>query len=359
MHIGCDNCKSSYKVNQKEISKAAEYKYLGDHAGDRWDTLYKKRLEKAQGYSVQCQAMSTELSLGIQIYSIAKLLHQSIFLNGSLTNMETWPNCTTARIELFERIEQTFLRKILQAHSKTPIECLYLELGVIPFRFHLMKRRILYLHSILQRDMDEITRKVVLLQKEKCRKGDYYSQTKTDMEHLSVSDEDICGTKHKLEEILKRQTTARAYEYLIQKATGHSKVKEDLYQNCDGCSHYDDVRFSSELTNLLFKFRTRTFLVKNNFRNNYRNTDTLCPLCNSAEDTQEHLFHCRSILKQYKRQCTYQYTDIFSKDNDTLLGISKELKVLVNIRNTLIHPDDNNSNEPNNSAKNPHWNELT
>ena len=59
--------------------------------------------------------------------------------------METWPNCTVPRIEMFERIEKTFLRKILQAHSKTPIESLYLELGVIPFRFHLMTRRI-YVH---------------------------------------------------------------------------------------------------------------------------------------------------------------------------------------------------------------------
>ena len=80
-----------------------------------------------------CQAMSTELSLGIRIYSIAKLLHQSIFLNGSLRTSETWPNCTVPRIEMFECIEQTFLGKSLQARSKTPIESLYLEVGVIFF----------------------------------------------------------------------------------------------------------------------------------------------------------------------------------------------------------------------------------
>ena len=77
--------------------------------------------------------------------------------------METWPHCTTARVEMFEKTEQAFFRKLLNAHSKTPIECLYLELGVIPLRFELMKRRILYLQDILNRNDDDITKKVVIV----------------------------------------------------------------------------------------------------------------------------------------------------------------------------------------------------
>ena len=71
------------------------------------------------------------MSLGVQLFSIAKLLHQSIFVNGTLVNMETWPNCTEKRVSDVEKVEQNFMRKILKAHSKTPIEALYLELGII------------------------------------------------------------------------------------------------------------------------------------------------------------------------------------------------------------------------------------
>ena len=85
--------------------------------------------------------------------------------------METWPNCSVERIEAFERIEQTFFRKILNAHSKTPIEAIYLELGVIPLRFQLMKRRILYLREIMDRSDDELTKQVVLAQQEDCGHG--------------------------------------------------------------------------------------------------------------------------------------------------------------------------------------------
>ena len=219
VHVGPDECRSRYKMNGETISQAETYKYLGDQVADDWEILYNKRWEKAQGYCATCLAMSTEISLGIQMFSFAKLLHASIFVNGSLVNMETWPNCTISRIEKFERTEQGYIRKLLNAHSKTPIECLYLELGIIPLRFQLMKRRILYLQDILNRNDDEITKRVVLRQKELCYKGDFYPQTKNDMDYLSVTEDDLSESKNKLIELLSKQINKKAFEYLINKAS--------------------------------------------------------------------------------------------------------------------------------------------
>ena len=92
----------------EEISKAESYKYLGDQVSNGWECLYNKRLDKSHGYSATCVAMSTEISLGIQIYAVAKLLHLSIFVNGTLGNMETWPKCSEARMNKFEKVEQKF-----------------------------------------------------------------------------------------------------------------------------------------------------------------------------------------------------------------------------------------------------------
>ena len=89
LHVGREKCTSSYVANGKYITQCLAYKYLGDTVSDGWDPLYKKRFERSQGYAATCQAMCTEISLGFQIYSVAKLLHQAILLNGSLVNMET------------------------------------------------------------------------------------------------------------------------------------------------------------------------------------------------------------------------------------------------------------------------------
>ena len=47
------------------------------------------------------------------------------------------------------------------------------------------------------------------------------------------------------------------------------KVRETCYINIDGTRQYTDNRFTPQLIEILFKFGTRTYAVKNNFRNSY------------------------------------------------------------------------------------------
>ena len=104
-----------------------------------------------------------------------------------------------------------------------------------------------------------------------------------------------------------------------------------------------DARFTPDLVNLLFKFRTRMFHVRNNFRNKYKQTNTLCPLCQVNEDSQSHLFECTAIQKQLQKNTSILYDDIFSSDNETLLKVGKELKKIVAVRQELedvIVPED-------------------
>ena len=347
VHCGCDPCQSSYQANGSELSQSLMYKYLGDMVSYDWDNLYKKRYEQAVSYSVTCQAMCTEMSLGYNLYSIGKLLHQAVFVNGSLVNTETWPHCNTSRIQMLEKAEQSLLRKILCAHSKTPIECLYLELGIIPLRFHLMARRIMYFKTIMMRDSDEITKKVVLCQMENMIEGDFYPQVHHNLKSLNISeDEVISSSEGVLKERVKKAIAKAAYEYLINLGNTHSKVNVHVYHDMGGMKYMKDSRFTPDIVNLLFKFRTRMFNVKNNFRNNYRQTDILCPLCKLTEDTQEHLFQCNVINKALPAGSVRSvYLDIFSEDIDKLLAVGKDLKLITELRVDLEREEINCESE--------------
>ena len=338
VHSGEDKCRSSYHANNTKITQTKCYKYLGDHVSDGWEALYNKRWEKAQGYSATCLAMCTEISLGFQLYYFAKLFHQSIFINGTLINVEAWPNCSLTRIESYERIEQLYFKKILKAHSKTPLESIYLELGVIPLRFKLMKRRILYLQLIMNRNDHEITKQVIQAQKKECLHGDFLAQTERDMQLLSITYKELTMSKETLQTYLDKRVETVAFQFLIEKANKHSKVQTSLYTTCEGAAYFQDHRFTPDLANLLFKFRTRGFMVKNNFRNNYRNTNILCPLCHTTDDTQEHLFECKQLLYRVAYGvCEYKH--IFSQDNEELLKVAQKLKEIVELRETLLNPD--------------------
>ena len=200
-----------------------------------------------------------------------------------------------------------------------------------------MTRRTMYLQCILQRDNHEITKRVVLCQKVRCRDGDFYTQTKANMEYLAINEEDLSLGTTQLKNLLMKNMEQKAFEYLMDKAEKHSKVKSSCYTSCAGTAQYKDARFTPDLVELLFKFRTRTYLVKNNFRNNYKNSDLLCPICGNEDDSQEHMFICEPIREKYDPQ--YKFEDIYSNDADTLLGVAKDLKMIVETRRTLLNID--------------------
>ena len=69
-----------------------------------------------------------------------------------------------------------------------------------------------------------------------------------------------------------------------------------------------------ELVTLLFKFKTRTYLVKHNFSNNYRSTYITCPLYDAHDDEQEHRFEYHNILLDYSRDVECRAEDINSSN---------------------------------------------
>ena len=203
-----------------------------------------------------------------------------------------------------------------------------------------MKRRVLYLHDVENRNADEITTLVVEAQKELSYEGDFYPQVKSDMEQMGLTDEDMTVSKETLRAKLDIRAKECAFTELINKAKSHSKIRDSIYTNMKGADHYNNPRFSPDLSNLLFKFRTRTYMVKNNFRNNYRNTNTLCPLCEEHEDDQNHLFQCEKIKSVYSKPINCEMDDIFSDDENLLYVTACTIKELVEIRDSLLLTDD-------------------
>ena len=63
-------------------------------------------------------------------------------------------------IEAFEVLDQKILRLILGAHSKSANEMLYLETGVLPISAVISVRRMNYLHTLLQRHDEEISKQI-------------------------------------------------------------------------------------------------------------------------------------------------------------------------------------------------------
>ncbi len=134
-------------------------KYLCDIVSEEMNTMnIKERKSKGIGLLSQILALLEEVSLGVFYFEIAILLRETMLINGILGNAyaEVWYGLTKANISELEDVDKMFLRRILNAHSKTPIESYYLELQCTPIRYMIMGRRIMFLHYIMGREEDDL-----------------------------------------------------------------------------------------------------------------------------------------------------------------------------------------------------------
>jgi hypothetical protein len=135
IHIGHENINCpELKIHNSIMSKVPQDKYLGNViAGDGQNKKnVEERRNKAIGITVQIMTLLEEVCLGHHYFETAVLLRESLFINGILFNIEVCYGLTKEEVNTFEAVDRILLRKILQGHSKTPGEALYLELGPCP-----------------------------------------------------------------------------------------------------------------------------------------------------------------------------------------------------------------------------------
>ena len=233
-------------------------------------------------------------------------------------------------------------RKILSAHPKIPLEALFLETMSIPIRYVLASRRILYLHAILQRDKNEMIRKVYDAQKNNPSPGDFTELVRKDCESIKLllSDQEISKLpRERFRNIVRMKISNASFAYLQKMQQGHSKMQNLKYEKFEMASYLNSPLFYDNSRSLLLSLRTRTVRgIRNDFRGLY--SDISCPLGCGDIDTIENVLTC-SVLKQYHRsievtESNIEFHDIFSQDIFKQLKVTELYHQLLETRNKII-----------------------
>ena len=321
IHIGkySDIC-PELKVHSHLMHKTKREKYLGDYItakGNNKDNIT-ERVNKGHAIIGEINNILTEIPLGRYRIDIGLKLRQAMFINATLFNSEAWHNVTITDINRLEKVDECLLRKILKCHSKSPIESLYLETGTLPLRFIVASRRILYLQTILKRNDDELTKKVLLAQKNAPVKGDFIKLVESDGQNLGVNIENIEKiSKQGLKKLVREKARAAAFKYLSELKAKHSKVQNIIYKELACQNYLKNIVFSNEEASLLFALRTKT---SKHFKANFPNMNKSCIHCplkcwgegeEPIKDTQEHILECKNPTKMRTSPRKVEYTHIF------------------------------------------------
>ena len=83
-------------------------------------------------------------------FEIAVMMRNAYLISSMLSCCEVWYDVTEWELRKLEQTDEKLLRKILNCSSQVTIEMLSMELGLLPVRFIIKLRRIIYLQHLLK-----------------------------------------------------------------------------------------------------------------------------------------------------------------------------------------------------------------
>ena len=141
-----------------EISHLGSDKYLGQtiSADGRNTSNIQKIKNKGIGIQNKIIQMLEIMPGGKFHFQISIILRNLIILSSILSSSEVWYGITQYEYEQLEQVDEMWMRNLMNSSSSVPRDLLYLEHSVLPIRFILQTRRLLYLHHILTQKEDSL-----------------------------------------------------------------------------------------------------------------------------------------------------------------------------------------------------------
>ena len=287
-----------------------------------------RRKTKGDGMVAEILSIINEIPLGRHRMEVALKLREAMLINGILFNSEAWHGVTLAHIAKLEAIDAALLRGILKAHTKTPKEFLYLETGELPIKWIKAQTRINYMNHILQRDENELVKKVFLAQRNNPVQGDFVKLVEKDLKDLGMTYEQVTSSQM-TKSLLKSHAKDAAFEKLKEIQCSHKKVKHIVYTSLKTQPYLKSDLFTQSEVETLTALRSHCLRgIKDNFPKMFERTLN-CPLnCDhiNQEDNQEHVLNCKILTKEKLTDISYIYSDDIEKQAEVARTFTKLMR---------------------------------
>ena len=299
------------------MKESHQVKYLGDviHEDGRPRATILERVNRGWAICGQIFGFLKDIPIGNLRVQIGLELRKSWLINGILYNSEIWHGLKETDIANFIIIDQYLIRGLLNSHSKTPIEHLYLETSALPIKYIIMSRRLIYLKEILDRPDTEIVKKIYRCQQANPVPGDWSQLISHDLLNINLIINENCIQSLSVpdyKKLVKTSVRSAAFDELEALKESHIKVQNNTYTNMNNPQGYITSKsMTNRQISILFALRSHSLRgIKENFRKMYLET-TLCPICERFSDNQYHTLRCQVLLDIRPLEEDVHYDDIY------------------------------------------------
>ena len=314
----------------EKMKVVQEQTYLGDLISSDGTHTKKVQQRSNKGLGVITQIMNILEStyFGKYFFEVALVLRESLFLSSLLLNTEAWVNYTDKDVRILEQCDEILLTKIMDCGTNSSNAMKYLELGVVPVRFEIMKRKLGFLQYILKQNKDSMIYKILKVTSESSVKNDFVYTCKKYMKtlNLEITFEEIEKmSKFSFKKLLKEKIQYAAFSYLEEQKTKQKKIKDIVYSKLEMQEYLVDGDRQTNVSKMIYKARGRTLDIK--LHQKWKYSDTLCSGCQVNEESGEEILRCESFGEnEQKISYSWFYSSLVSEQISAGKVMMKKLK---------------------------------
>ena len=313
-----------------------EQLYLGDLLSADGTHTKNVQLRRGKGLGIINQIMQILDStyFGKYYFEVAMVLRTSLFLSSLLLNSEAWVNYSDKDVRILEKCDEILLTKVLDCDSNTSNAVKYLDLGILPLRFEIMRRKLSFLQYILLEDKNSMIHQVLKATSENSVKNDFVQTCKKYLRLLdiNISFEEIAEmSKWSFKKLLKEKTNMAAFKYLTSEQSKQSKICNIVYSKLDIQEYLLNGDRNVNVSKCIFKGRSKTLDIK--VQKKWRYEDIKCSGCRINDETGDEMLNCKSFGENDSEMpYDWFYSDSVEQQISVAKTMMKKLKMRQKLR---------------------------
>ena len=292
-----------------------------------------QRSNKGIGTTNQIMGILESTYFGKYYFEVAMVLRDSLLLSSLLLNSEAWVNYTEKDVRILEKCDEILLSRILDCDANTSNALKYLELGIVPVRFEIMRRKLGFLQYILKQEKDSMMFQVFNATCENSVKNDFVFTCKKYLETLKIKltyEEIENMSKFSFNKMLKEKIKIAAFCYLKCEQSKQEKIKDITYSKLEMQEYLADGDRNINLARQIYKARGQILDIK--LQKRWKYSDKLCTGCNLVEESGEEILKCKSIGEN---EDGITYDCFFSDLVENQVSVAKLMMKKLEIRRKL------------------------